>query len=343
MRSIYITTDSIGSETGGGLVTGQELEALQGIGHVEVVNPPNSANPFKPDILALVECKKLLSVDDYDMAQIYSGTYSQTVTYLKSQGVRVSYTCAAHDIEISRQEHELAGMEFFNHLIDPEQKERYLGGYRAADQIICPSTGSKRTMSEFGCKKIDVIPHGCHTQHNVKPIPKNFVVGYLGQMGPDKGVGYLMKAWGSLQYHEHYMIMAGKNSDTVWPLIRKHGGNVHLAGFVKSVTDFYNSCSVYVQPSATEGFGIEVLEAMSHGRPVICSEGAGAVDCVTSGVDGIVVPRQNAAAIADAIKLYKENPSMVIEHGNAAKKKASQYTWDKVRSLYQEAWENLCT
>ena len=53
----------------------------------------------------------------------------------------------------------------------------------------------------------------------------------------------------------------------VVPLIRHvGGGNIYLRGAVEDVSEVYDNCSLFVQPSASEGFGIEVLEAMAHGR-----------------------------------------------------------------------------
>ena len=76
---------------------------------------------------------------------------------------------------------------------------------------------------------------------------------------------------------------------------------------VDNVGKMYNSCSVYVQPSVTEGFGIPVLEAMAYARPVIVTEGAGVYELVDDGKEGFVVPIRNPDVIKESRKILVEN------------------------------------
>jgi glycosyltransferase involved in cell wall biosynthesis len=57
-----------------------------------------------------------------------------------------------------------------------------------------------------------------------------------------------------------------------------------------------------VVPSRREGLGIVALEAMAVGRPVIASGVGGLVETVADGVDGILVPADDPAALAAAIR-----------------------------------------
>jgi glycosyltransferase involved in cell wall biosynthesis len=112
-------------------------------------------------------------------------------------------------------------------------------------------------------------------------------------------------------------------------------------GWVEKPANLFSRCSVLVAPSVTEGFGICVLEAMAHGRPVIVSEGAGAADVVDDDVNGFVVPRRNPDAIADRIMQLKNSPDLALEMGLQAREKAMQYTWDKIIPQYQAIWKGL--
>jgi len=47
----------------------------------------------------------------------------------------------------------------------------------------------------IGGKRVEVIPHGTTIPKEVKPLPSDYTVGYLGALGPDKGVLYLILAW----------------------------------------------------------------------------------------------------------------------------------------------------
>lgn len=349
MTLLYICADKIGTPTGGGQVTYHELEALKQLGEVKTVSIDHSkppGDPFHQDLEIMNQIRHWNAYGSYmpRLAHCYAGCLDETVRYLHSIGCKVTYTAAAHDVEASRREHESLGMGYnYPHLTQPDLLDRYLGGYREADVVICPSRYSERIMRRFGCTQVVVIPHGCQPVAEVKPLPKQFVVGYLGQPGPDKGLQYLFAAWKKLNYPDSRLVVAGPHTEMLHLLVRAvGGGNVYLAGFVPTPSWLYNRCSVYVQCSVTEGFGMEVLEAMSHGRPVICSSGAGAVDFVEHHTNGIVVEPGNPEALALAIDFYKSHPEQIARHGQNAVQTSRRVTWESVRSLYQETWRKLC-
>jgi glycosyltransferase involved in cell wall biosynthesis len=116
------------------------------------------------------------------------------------------------------------------------------------------------------------------------------------------------------------------------------GGNIYLRGFVKDVSEVYDACSLYIQPSASEGFGIEVIEASAHGRPVLCSDGAGAWPHARQGV-----PRCNSQALADAIDQWrafigKSSLEDVVKFGLS---EAKALTWDEIKRRYCFEWAHL--
>lgn len=59
-------------------------------------------------------------------------------------------------------------------------------------------------------------------------------------------------------------------------------------------------CDVYLQPSLWDGMPNALLEAMAAGCACIASDAGGICEIITSGVDGIVVPRWQLHRLADA-------------------------------------------
>jgi glycosyltransferase involved in cell wall biosynthesis len=119
--------------------------------------------------------------------------------------------------------------------------------------------------------------------------------------------------------------------------LRHYGvGNYNILGYVKNISEFFNSISVYVQPSVTEGFGIEVLESMSYGRPVIVSDGVGAADCIMTGCN--VFPKRDVGILAELINWHKNN---ICKNSDDLIAWSKNYSWDKIREKYIGVWREL--
>lgn len=345
--ALYITSDTVGLVTGGGTVTQMESSFLGSIHTTEIIDkriadPANKAatDPFLFDKLTdeFIETRKL--TDSAKLAHFYAGTFSKTIQRLRSAGVKVVYTAAAHDRKHSIEEFGLLGYDYpYAHIKDDALWAQYVDGYKQADLVVCPSKLSADVMMGYGCKNVVVIPHGVAYPAAVKKLPASFRVGYFGQLGPDKGVVYLLRAWKQLNYPTARLIIGGRGSEAAIHSIRRDGGgNVEIMGFVESVSDFYDECSVYVQPSVSEGFGIEILEAMAHGRAVIAAVGAGGADAIEDGVDGFTVPIRSPDAIAEKIEWCRTHPSELAAMGECAKRKARNYSWESIRSRYVSTW-----
>lgn len=349
--NLFITADKIGIETGGGIVTHKEKEALSELGDdvtvITLTDEERGKDPFTQDNIMCERARDLyysIYPDKPKLAHCYAGCLGETVKFLKSVGTKVTYTTAAHDKDESRREYERLGIPFsYPHLIEPRLWAKYIEGYMASDVLIVPSTMSAAVKRVYGRKgPIAIIPHGTDIPEEMPhPYPIEFTIGYLGAIGPDKGLIYLLQAWKELNYTKQQvkgkLIVAGKYTDSIYmyDMINKYGGgNISVLGWQNHVSDFYNQISVYVQPSVTEGFGIEVLEAMAYGRPVLCSRGAGAAD---------LVPEENRFYARDIISLKKAIllEKDTVNDQNTWKEIASKYTWEIVKERYKALWRKL--
>lgn len=334
---------------------------------IDHTQPPK--NPFEQDKEILQRVQDACKHDHPILAHCYAGCLTETVAYLKSLGCRVVYTAAAHNVGLSMQEHEKLGVPFdYPHLTDPKLWKQYLGGYQNADVLVCPSSHSADVMRMYDCKqRIEIIPHGCYLPAcktcsgygevneggipglcdvckgsgavPTKPLPDVFRVGYLGAFGPDKGVRYLLEAWKKLAYKDAVLMLGGRDSTS--PYVRQlieqfGGGNVVLRGWVDNAENFYNDCSLYIQPSVTEGFGMEVLEAMSCGREVVCSAGAGAADLLEP--DWWYSPTDVDALAGLIDRWYQQHKDEAMGEGHYNREQAVQFTWDKIQARYRKLW-----
>jgi glycosyltransferase involved in cell wall biosynthesis len=289
MRNLFCTADHIGSQTGGGVVTWNELQALREFGgnpdQLSMANMQTNGLPWTPyiqDYLADAYVLQMLA-QPIDLAHFYSGMFGKTIWRLKAAGAKVTQTIAAHDMVLSAEEFAKYGMAYdFPHLTRRELFLTYVEGQLMADKVICPSTQSAEIVKRYGVRDPVVIPHGIPGPLSAPaPLPEKFTVGYLGQSGPDKGLWYLLEAWSKLNLSNCKLLLAGRGIEQMAPIWQHVGGRgeVQFLGWVKDVNAFYDSISCYVQPSVCmptgsfilDGQGISSIE--SPGEQVISSDG----------------------------------------------------------------------
>ena len=84
----------------------------------------------------------------------------------------------------------------------------------------------------------------------------------------------------------------------------------------------YAACDLFVLPSAGEGFGIVYLEALSHARPVIAADAAGAPFVVQPGRTGWLVPFRRPDLLAQCISERLREPGATTELARAGREVA---------------------
>lgn len=95
-------------------------------------------------------------------------------------------------------------------------------------------------------------------------------------------------------------------------------------GYVTNVNKWITDCSVFVLPSYREGVPRSTQEAMAIGRPVITTDVPGCRETVEDGVNGFLVPRWDAEALAEKMCYFIENPEQVNIMGLESYKMAQE-------------------
>lgn len=101
-------------------------------------------------------------------------------------------------------------------------------------------------------------------------------------------------------------------------------GIINHHGYQKDVRPYIANSHVYVLPSYREGTPRSTLEAMSIGRAVITTDAPGCRETVISGENGYLVPIKDAAALAQAMQNFIDNPELVYSMGARSRQLAEE-------------------
>lgn len=150
------------------------------------------------------------------------------------------------------------------------------------------------------------------------------IILFTGRLVYYKGVKYLVSAMENVP--DAHLVIVGKGPlrEELEEIANKCRNNVSFIPFLSEVDliAMYKASEVFVLPSVenSEAFGIVQIEAMACGKPVITTDLETGVTYVNQhGKTGLVVPKCNSQALADAINELLANPTMRSEMGNYAK------------------------
>jgi len=179
---------------------------------------------------------------------------------------------------------------------------------------------------------------------------------FVGNLSPIKGVKYLIEAFELVRTSDPNnnlnLLIVGDVLDDRFifykrdliEMIKVKGleSSVTFLGRIGDVRTVYHLSDIVVLPSLNEGFGRTIIEAMVCDTPTIGSNIGGIREIIKHGIDGLLVPPQDAAAIADAIKTLLKNKQLYKTISENAQKKAKQYnaktyTNKIMEILYHEA------
>ena len=125
--------------------------------------------------------------------------------------------------------------------------------------------------------------------------------------------------------------------------------NVEWLGFREDVPELIKGLTILAHASKTgEPFGQVVVEAMMARRPLVATNGGGVPEIVISEKTGLLVPMNDAPAMAQALLRLLDAPDWAEEMGRAGYKRAIEHftighTVAKIHRLYEDILRNRRT
>jgi len=137
-----------------------------------------------------------------------------------------------------------------------------------------------------------------------------WVVSAVGRLHPNKGMADLLDAFQLLpaQLAGRPLHLAIAGDGPLRAALHQHAAQlgisdrVHWLGWQADPAPIYRSADVFVCPSRHEPLGNVILEAWAQGVAVVSTRSQGAQELIEHGVDGVLTPLEDAAAMAGAIR-----------------------------------------
>lgn len=161
--------------------------------------------------------------------------------------------------------------------------------------------------------------------------PDHVVIGTVGRLVAEKGYEELFEAVARLEGDPRFVPVAVGPGDpekadelAAEVLERAERLGVQLLGWRDDVDALYRAMDVFVLPSHREGFPRAAMEAAAMGLPIIATDVRGCRQVVEHGVNGLLVPVGDPAALTGAIRRLGDDPSLRAEMGAAGRRRARE-------------------
>ena len=170
---------------------------------------------------------------------------------------------------------------------------------------------------------------------------------YVGRLDPYKQVVTLVRAFGQLrrQMREPLHLLIVGPDDPRYPEARRAAADLGLAecvtflGFIENaeLAAAYQEAALLVNPSSYEGFGLQLVEAMRCGVPVVCSDGGAQPEI--AGPAARLVPVGDTQALADAMREVLCDEALRARLVAAGLARARDFDWQQTarqtRNVYR--------
>jgi GT2 family glycosyltransferase len=209
---------------------------------------------------------------------------------------------------------------------DSESQARVLASYRPEFHVFATSEWVSERLSELGIEPEARIAPGLDLDR-FSPLEgrrRERALLALGRSNPLKDFPLTADAYGLLPDPKPELWLYGIEPELGEPL----GARYHVRPSDAEVNELLNTADVFVQTSRHEGFCLPVLEAMSTGLPVVCTDAHGNRDFCRDG-ENCLMPEASPGAVAAAIQRLLGDDALRARLAEGGLRTAREYDWSR--------------
>jgi glycosyltransferase involved in cell wall biosynthesis len=218
--------------------------------------------------------------------------------------------------------------------------------YRRADLVTANSRGVVEALADFVPRgRLAFLPNPLPAPPACKPARLSApTILSIGRLNRQKAHDVLLRAFAlfATERPDWRLAIMGEGPEEM--RLRELASHLGIASQVDwlgrqdSPYPFLRACRIFVLASRHEGMPNALLEAMSCALPCIVSDGSpGPLELVQDGANGLVVPVDDAEALAGAIKRLAADQSFAEALGAQARKSVKNHAPDAALKVWDEA------
>jgi teichuronic acid biosynthesis glycosyltransferase TuaC len=212
---------------------------------------------------------------------------------------------------------------------------------RRADAVAAVSDFIRQKVREIEDRDVDVVYNGADEgtffergrvadRDALAIAPDRFVIAFVGDVTPPKGVFELLRAAQRLRELNPLVLFAGIPDNGIAADIRNFQVEARVMGAVPHthLAKVFGAADVVSLPSYKEGLPVSLCEAMLCGKPVVATDVGGIPEIVIDGETGYLVTPRNVDGLAERLERIARDSQLALRLGKAAHEFAvSRLTW----------------
>jgi glycosyltransferase involved in cell wall biosynthesis len=233
---------------------------------------------------------------------------------------------------------------------------------RLVERVVAISPAVRRCLTEGGVTeaRISVIPSAVDpsrlralrtrpdVRHDLAAARDATVLLVLAALVPRKGIDVLLRALALLAKDglRPLLWIAGEGPER--PGLEALAGELGVVAQVRflgrraDVPDLLGACDLVVVPSRREGLGVAALEAMAAARAVVASAVGGLAEAVADRRTGLLVPPDDADALANALAELLRDTALRERLGRAGPLRvAESFSAEQMVESYVRLYESV--
>ena len=174
---------------------------------------------------------------------------------------------------------------------------------------------------------------------------------FAGQLIPRKGLLELLKACYLLQTkgYQHYSLLVvgdGSQRQELEEFVATHNleERVKFIGAIEyeQMGSYYQQSDVFIFPTLEDVWGLVAVEAMMFGKPILCSQWAGAAEMVANEENGYIFDPYDAEKLAELMSKFIDCPDLITTMGEKSQQIMTEHQPEDVSKFLADVVDFVC-